>query len=189
MSDIKLGQILDDTFKDKRDAVHVAIVPMQAAEKLSPGDHVGFADPSDQTQVGESDKPFGIVDPYLEKHVKKGQWVYVCLYPNTVTSLRHQWTHPAFTEDAPMAKAASITLSDALLKAKNIIEAEASRAGLDYDEIMAGARDYVASGEYLSEGYRWDGHEMINAEAFWDAYHLLTGEKPKYPGSLFACSC
>lgn len=94
---VKLGQILRD--EAHRDAVHVAIVPLIAPVRLSPGQHIdcdGF--PEGHVEAG---LPVGIVDPFLKEKVGKGERFYLCLYPNTVTSLRHQWTHPAFEEETP----------------------------------------------------------------------------------------
>ena len=177
----KLGQLIDANAG--RDAVHVALAPMRAAEKLLPGEHVGFADPSDRTLAGSCDHPIGIVDPYLRKPVKKDEWFFLCLYPQTTTGLRHVWTHPAFPHgESPAAITAT--------KLRSIIEAEANHAGLDYDEMMAGAHDYARDGDsYLCEGGRWEGHSMLDCEAFWDAYEAITGEKPKYRSSFFSCSC
>ena len=89
-----------------RDAIHVAVVPMIAAERLRPGQHVCFAAEGNyELASGLPQKGnLGIVDPFLTEDVLKGQQFWMCLYPNTVTSLRHQWTHPAFTPKIPGKK-------------------------------------------------------------------------------------
>lgn len=79
----------------KRDAVHVAIAPVVADQRLAPGQRVGFVDDA-RTSVGVCPKPLGIVDPFLGRPVEKGERFYLVLFPNTITSLRHDWTHPAF---------------------------------------------------------------------------------------------
>jgi uncharacterized protein (TIGR02996 family) len=92
MSDPKLGQLIDSTAQ--RDAVHVAIAPVVAAERLEPGAHVGL---HPDGRAGKSaGEPIGIVDPYLPLPVAAGQWFYLCLYPGSVTGMRHHWKHPSF---------------------------------------------------------------------------------------------
>lgn len=71
-----------------RDAIHVAIVPTVAPERLFPGQHVNAN--------GFRHYPVGIVDPYLTVPVEAGQTFFLFLYPGSVTSLRHVWTHPQF---------------------------------------------------------------------------------------------
>lgn len=78
----KLGQILPDG-SIGRDAVHIACAPMLATRAMRPGERLVN----------------GIVDPFLTDMVQPGQWFYLCLFPGTVTSLRHVWTHPAFAEE------------------------------------------------------------------------------------------
>lgn len=90
-----LGQLLDD--ERKRDAVHVAIAPVTANEALQPGQHVGLVEPGNVDLIGRSDRPLGIVDPYLTEEVQAGQRCWMLLYPDSITDLRHVWTHPAFT--------------------------------------------------------------------------------------------
>lgn len=86
-----------------RDAIHIAVAPVIAASVLAPGQHVGILEDG---KASPDVKPtIGIVDPYLKKAVAPGQRFYLCLYPNTITSLRHHWVHPAFKEEAPPAKA------------------------------------------------------------------------------------
>jgi len=97
MNETKLGQLIETT-ESKRNAVHVA------AEKLMPGEWVGLVEENNFELVGDSSVPVGIVDPFLRSPVRKGQRFYLCLPPNSVTSLRHSWDHPAFLSEAPPIK-------------------------------------------------------------------------------------
>lgn len=95
----KLGVLIDANAG--RDAVHVALAPMQAKERLNPGEHFGFAEPGNQKLASKfATVKIGIVDPYLPKPVEPQEWFYGCLYPQTTTGLRHVWTHPEFPEVA-----------------------------------------------------------------------------------------
>lgn len=92
--EITLGKIiLGDA---NRDAIHIAVAPVVAWENLEPGQNVGFINQNSQMFVGVCDKPIGIVDPFLTSLVFEGKRFWLFLYPNTITSLRHDWTHPAF---------------------------------------------------------------------------------------------
>lgn len=103
----KLGALITDGDR-RRDAVHVAVAPVTAAEPLEPGRHVGFVPPGQTEMVGVvgPDQRVGVVDPFLTERVAPGQRFWLFLYPNTVTSLRHYWSHPAFVArpPAPAAK-------------------------------------------------------------------------------------
>jgi hypothetical protein len=83
----------------RRDAVHVAVAPVVAAQCLRPGQHVGLGQDG---RAAEDAGPIGVVDPFLRAPVEEGQRFWLFLYPNTVTILRHVWTHPAFTARAPL---------------------------------------------------------------------------------------
>jgi len=92
-----IGRILPTNESIGRDAVHVAIVPVIAAETLQPGQRVGLIyQGADVVGTNGLIASCGIVDPYLTDPVRKGQRFYLFLYPGTVTSLRHEWTHPLF---------------------------------------------------------------------------------------------
>lgn len=95
MDEIKLGQLLENDDR-RRDAVHVAVMPVTAAEHLYPGQHIGFIGPIREL-VASTGEPIGIVDPFLQKSVRQGERFLMCMYPGTITSLRHVWTHPAIT--------------------------------------------------------------------------------------------
>jgi hypothetical protein len=95
MSDLKLGQLVDAS--QTRDAIHVAVAPVIAGHILKPGEHVGWIDEEVST-VGRTTDKFGIVDPFLVGPIMPGQRFMVVLYPQSVTKLRHEWDHPAFTQ-------------------------------------------------------------------------------------------
>lgn len=97
----QLGQLITDG-DCRRDAVHIAVAPVTAAGPLAPGQHVGLLGGGHEF-AGPCDRPVGIVDPFLTAGVEPGQRFWLFLYPGTVTSLRHFWTHPAFAARVPAA--------------------------------------------------------------------------------------
>lgn len=94
---VKIGKLI--TGDEKRDAIHVAIAPVIAGYRLEPGTDVGFVAPD--TVSAEAETKIGIIDPFLRFGVNKGEKCWLFLYPNTITSLRHDWTHPAFGMEFP----------------------------------------------------------------------------------------
>lgn len=91
-----IGQILDPAATHHRDAVHFALAPVIAATDLAPGTHAKLI--SGGRAIAGAD-PIGIVDPFLKQTVLKGQRFYLLLYPNTVTGMRHCFSHPSFPDE------------------------------------------------------------------------------------------
>lgn len=183
MSETKLGQLIDASAK--RDAIHVAVAPVVADEELAPGEHVGFVS-DDRERVGTaSGNLFGIVDPFLKASVAEGQRFFVCLYPQTVTSLRHAWTHPAFQPEDP---------NDERATSEHWLRAYAEAATVSYERLMDAATDAA----YPTKD-RWpDPPIVLNVDVpklppiaeFWKHFEIVTGKKPADPERyLVACSC
>lgn len=173
-----LGTIIGPS--EKRDAIHLAVEPVVAACKVKPGDHVGFVNGG----VGPCDNPVGIVDPFLEKNVKKGERFWLIVYPRQITSLRHVWTHPAFDEeDVNMKTQASPVLGEAQKRITEIADA----LGVSYDDLMFNAKVFVNRGEYWNEGDKFDGAYL--PDEFWDYYEEVTGEKVNSKWSFLSCAC
>lgn len=176
------GQLIDE--HQKRDAVHIAIAPVVAAERLSPGQHIGFSDPGDTEMVGSrAANHIGIVDPFLSAPVYAGERFWMLLYPQTVTGMRHEWEHPAFqaAENSEKAK------SEAWLR--NL----AIRTDRTYEFLLeAGAE--AASGETSPYGGDDTSAEILNENKadFFYHYEVVTGKrvtKEDQEGVYFRCAC
>lgn len=105
MQDVpRLGKLLDE-HERRRDAIHIAIAPVTAAERLSPGQHVGLVRDGIEFvgTVAEEDQ-LGIVDPFLTEPIEEGQRFWMFLYQESITSLRHYWAHPQFSSAAQLRR-------------------------------------------------------------------------------------
>lgn len=96
----------------QRDAVHFAVAPVIASCSLEAGQHIGLL--SNGKATSKLQNAIGIVDPFLRCAVKPGERFWMFLYPQTVTGMRHSWSHPDFQDDKtepascePSGKAAS----------------------------------------------------------------------------------
>ena len=96
----QLGRLIEDEDR-RRDAIHIAVAPVTASVRLSPGMHIGLVSDDNTELVGPTENPIGIVDPFLETDVELGQRFWLFLYPNSVTGMRHVWAHPAFKARIP----------------------------------------------------------------------------------------
>jgi hypothetical protein len=96
--DVVLGKLCNGD--EGRDAVHIAVCPVIAKTELKVGEHIGvtFKD-GKYYSCSKVSKKVGIVDPFLRQKVLSGQSFYLFLYPNTITSLKHSWTHPLFKDE------------------------------------------------------------------------------------------
>lgn len=165
------------------DAIHVATMPVTAAETLRPGQHIGFKDEYRVTAAPVSPyKLLGIVDPFLTADVAEGQRFFMLLYPNTITGLRHVWTHPDIASNGLGVGTAS----------ERWLRDFADEVGADYHEMMAVASSHCDEnnryGEYLCEGGKWEGQST--PEEFWTHYAAVTSKVPIHgPTGIFSCSC
>ncbi len=181
MDNLHIGQIIDGN--PPRDAIHVAVAPAVAGESLRPGQHIAIK--GGIASLAPSGEGIAIVDPFLtDSIVLKDEKFWVLLYPGSITSLRHHWRHPAFADEAPEP--------DPIVKDTESwqwIKDYASGLGLDYDELIGAAKDYIARGEYLNKGELLVG-EYVDDE-FWEHYENVTGKavRSKDRGNFFSCSC
>lgn len=193
-----LGKII--TPLEKRDAIHLAVIPAEAAHALRPGDHV-LLDEGNMAYLAETGEGIGIVDPFLLGAIKKGEHFWLVIYPRVITSLRHVWTHPSIPDEAG-TPAASVVV----IKPPPLTEAQLSEAWIrnycltslpiSYDVLMAGADDWVRSTnkegshrDYLVLGGLLENEYVSNE--FWPHYDNVRGvtTQEHQRQSFFSCSC
>lgn len=191
----KIGKTFTEA---ERDAIHIAVLPAIAEHNFMPGDHVGYK--GGKAVAGW--EPIGIIDPFIEK-VLPGQKCFIFLYPNTITTLRHQWTHPSIPDDgietvgAPIDKAASEAWLRDWIESADCPDYETTMAALQGSHLPdTGANEDVyykvenyGDGPYLFFSNR-DAHSSIPDE-FWHHFEVVTGQKVPKDGRIvgFSCSC
>lgn len=130
-----LGKI--HQYTEHRDAIHLGVEPVEAGERLSPGDHIFLRDGKAYSIRCTSMKGLGIVDPFLTEAVEPGQRFWLVVYPREITSLRHVWEHPDFP-DSQETEADAQPTEDQLHKMNVLIGEEKACA-------LQRIRDYAAS--------------------------------------------
>jgi hypothetical protein len=89
-------------FTDKRDAIHVPVAPVVAAEDLEPGCHVALNAEGRAFVPWDGRPTIGVVDPFLTETVYSGGLFWLLLPPGTVQAVRHEWTHPSVRDNEAM---------------------------------------------------------------------------------------
>lgn len=173
---IKLGKLITDT--QHRDAIHIAIVPVTSEYILTRGQHVRLAKGS-TTKVEPSgshlyEDSIGIVDPFLLDLIHPGEQFWLLLYPQTITSLRHEWTHPAFPVES---------------ESERWLREFADETGVTYSRLMSATEEWLKVGNWLIGGDEMVGKHV--PDEFWEHYEKVTGravdENKKH--SFFSCAC
>lgn len=184
-----LGTIITD---GGRDAIHLAVEPVEAGESLNKGEDLVLIEGKAFAAVHHPErKPLGIADPFLKERIQKGQKFWLLVYPRQITSLRHVWSHPDFPEDVTTDKAEPTELEIS----KAWIASFAEQLDQTYNRLMAAADMWVETddGKYGGE-YTYDNSETYKDHwdkfpEFWEHYKVVRGKEPVTKESFFTCSC
>lgn len=175
---------------EQRDAIHIAILPVISDEDyLRPGDRLQFVAGSKQVvrKVVRYSGGVGVVDPFIsdEDYIRKGERFWMFLLPNTITGLRHEWTHPEVDDPKVLGES------------ERWLKDFAGRWGFDYDEMIAvalgGSNDW--GGEYITAQGR-DLHSSAELgedhALFWQHLAVATGrtfDQQHVDRVGWSCSC
>jgi hypothetical protein len=192
---LRLGELIEAGREAARDAVHIAVVPVEAGVDLSPGYWVRVvAGLAFEVDGPTSPGAVGVVDPYLENGPERGQRFWLYLRPGSITALRHEWDHPAFPlsrprdeSDARVARDVEEALTG---QAKRWLEEFALKVGMTYDEFVG----HLEEGEGItfdSDDYRQDVCYEHRDEIWKNAEEALgkTFDRPHRDRVYFSCSC
>jgi hypothetical protein len=178
---LKLGQLTDEV--QRRDAIHIAVVPVVAGAVLAPGAKVEIVD---DTAV-PADPGVGVVDPFLRAEVKAGQRFWLFLNPGSITSLRHEWTHPAFPlVDETLVRDAINRLGG---DSQQWLSEFAKQGGVSYDELI----EALEEGESISFNNETTRDEaQSQPDEIWRHFEVVTGKQVSQEhrnGFFFSCGC
>ena len=184
MEQIKLGEKLKGG--EQRDAIHIAVLPVIVAEDMYAGEKArlvyGTTNMVRRGDGNDGDREIGIIDPFLTETAEQGDKVWLFLYPQTITGLRHDWTHPAI--DNPPAPASE---SECWLRSF------ADKWNFDYDEMVRAAIEgedsfITARGTDLHES----GELGEDLSLFWQHISELTKKtftEEHKSKVIWTCSC
>lgn len=180
----KLGKLIEG-FDPPRDAIHMAVIPVVAGERLKPSESVVMKD--GKAFFRTSGPAVGIVDPWLDvEAAEPGQRFWLLLRPGTITALRHEWSHPTF----PTPEGATDTDKAASAEWMNEFIGEWWK-----DEKRVPMWQEVL-GELISKGWVTTyGHSITSSEVddeFWFHAERLTGRRftaEERENTTFSCVC
>lgn len=196
-----LGTIISEN--EKRDAIHLAVIPMVAEHRMVPGAHVGIVEGKASAYTA---KRIGIVDPFLTQDVMEGERFWLVIYPRKITSLRHVWTHPDIDEETVPVKVVHADKATSEQWLRNFLTSrdvnpDSHPYAPDDDELegmtaYACVLDKALQRETSDKGgeddlfFGFDIYGSIPPE-FWDHVEVVTGRTiPKENrAEYFSCAC
>lgn len=186
---VNLGYFPDE--KAERDAVHVAVIPLYAGERLSRGSKVklkyGSVKVAMCAEYNEKDA-IGIVDPFLKDYeVPENGRFWCMLFPGSVTGMRHHWAHPSFEEDkVPKAKTVH----------EEWIRDFCDRWNFNYDELINAATSRIPNDWRYVTAHGHDLHSRAELgedhDLFWEHLQELMGDiydEAHREGMGWSCTC
>lgn len=173
----EIGQLC--SAEHQRDAIHVAVIPAQVGKNaLHPGQKVMMVNGLASTTNWDHHAYVGVVDPYLRHNVKPGEWFWLFLRPNTITGLRHAWSHPQFPADAVISAP----------RDKAWLRNFCKDAAIDYDDFLGAGRVHRSGNIGLSFGTPDELYDDEKRQLVLMHLSNVLGHEID-PETRFSCSC
>lgn len=172
-----IGKTLNKKNHPKRDAIHIAIVPVILDDGyFSPGIKVKLAPQGGgvvRPVTCYDEKGIGILDPYHEGRFKKGDVVWCFMHPNSTRGIRHDWSNPDVDEFKPACNKHELWL-------KNF----ADRYGMNFERMIRIARKPEVVGGEIQDWIIANAVDLHNRkeldkgdeDLFWSHLEKFTGD-------------
>lgn len=175
---------------ERRDAVHFAVAPVRAGQFLRAGQRVKFAPGSTDIVVAwdyDDAPPVGIIDPFLEcLYVTDKDRCWLFLFPNSITGMRHEWTHPAFPDQ--QSQSVSEQAESDRAYSERWLRGFAKTYRGDYAEMLAGVT--AGKGAFFGEDLEYS--DFVPGSEFWRHVSTVTGKSftvDHMEKTSFRCAC
>jgi hypothetical protein len=142
-----------------KDAIHVAIVAVRAAEPIAPGTRCGV------NEFGEAvpkEKGVGVADPFRRSHITTGQSFWLLLDQDAVPNVRHVWEHPSVAFAAPTREP---VLNRSLVDI-------AKQFGLTYQQLLDACSERFRTEKPVEYVGTLNAEELLSAVGQVDEYEL-----------------
>ena len=172
----------------KRDAIHIAVLPARAAITLYPGQRVKvILDDNEYKAEPSVENNVGIVNPFVSGAIQEGDLVWILLEPGSVEDMTHHWVHPSIPEIPTGTNASEMSSHEVFMRHF------ADQVGLSYELALEVGDDYVDYGNYHTLNFDTPSCAYDASEQYWKAWAHLRGRK--IPATLdmestpFSCAC
>lgn len=182
----RLGKLIDAPAC--RDAVHVAVLPIVAAVRLAVGASVQIIDGRAHLapKTSSQNPAVGIVDPFLDRAVYPGDKFWLYLYPNTVSDMTHQWSHPVIDKALEAVKSIELPTTESARSSMTWLKGYLAGQDGNLEDII---QQLSENTDTLCLSFVAYGPELVE---FWE--HLENALGVTIPDSIkvehrFSCSC
>lgn len=166
---------------ESRDAIHVAVVPVQAATLLQPGDRVRI-DENGRARLTRDAVIDGVVSPFMPHGlIKVDDWCWVMLRPGLVDDMKHVWACRSL--DKFLAPPSSEESARRRAYAEDHLTRLSGKLGISLNQTI----EALSYGGCADTDLDWQGEIQ---EADWEAYESYTGwRRPENCNKYFRCAC
>lgn len=186
-----LGKIIKT--EQQRDAVHIAVVPIEAGVSLEPGRPIKVV--GGKAFDALHGEHIGVVDPFLGETVRKGEKFWLFLNPGSITSLRHVWTHPGLPEEIPVDEVLVRTAKSILQTGEDSyqwLDRVARNNGMSYDELVNACDECLRYGYFTFDSDTTSSNLNEIREEIFDHLEAVSGrrfDRATRDNAYFSCSC